>query len=1044
MRDSWTDMLRNDLARLTESISGPARAAERLKPGERREVAVVFLDLSGFTTLSEHLDHEEVHRLANSLMGTLGSVVEAHGGYVDKIEGDRIMALFGARVAGENDCIRAVACGLRMLRVVDEVHSLLSRNGSSLSARVGVSYGSATVAPDAAGHLTAMGDEVNLASRMQEMAPVGSMLVSQRVRRICGDGFEWRDSGELPVRGRTRSVHAWEPVGVRQIQEDRWRRNALAGRTALAGREAEMLLLSSALGSAAEGRPAAVSILGEAGIGKSRLAWELLESIRPGSFTVLRGQALSFAQPPYWFWTGLLRRFLGLEGDPSELGGMREALERMSPTAGTRSGMLDEHMPALADLALSSSGGWLDPEMDEETRNVRRRLAIAFLLELAALQGPPVLLVIDDAHWLDGASAEAIRFACRSPVLSDRLSVLVTSRCDGTDADPLSPVPSAQRSEIRLGPLDDDSSLEIVKGMLGPGGGEPPAGAVEFLLGRARGVPYCLEELLLDILDRGLLRMEGSAWVFSGGEDLPVPSSIAGIVTARYDRLPPGPRRILQVASVLGQTFERDVLERVAGMSSPVGEGEVEALFASSFLESSPDGTLGFRSSLTRQTVYDMLLFQNRMVLHRHAAAGLAELRPNDSERIAGLLAWHHYRAGDVQEAVGWGIRMLKTLYGGYQHREVISWATELRGWIGGMPPSRQTDSLLLQVVRIEGLSNEYLMRQDRLETLYAEARELCTRLGDESGLGRTWLETGLLRSHSARFGEAMTCFETALETARRAGDRRLEGRSVANIALALTFSGDMDRAETRFGEALEIFEELGDLHDIGVTIQNLATLYGQRGERDRAVETLRRALEIHSHGSPYPRGEAVVLTNLGVHRGMDGDPAGALECFERALDLQRQLGNRRGEAIILGNLGCCYLETGRREDGRRAFEEAYSVNSEINNRRSMAIALTNLARLREEDGDLEAAREGYLRALAINESDSFLAGIVACRSYLAALEAGTGSVAQSEDTYRAVVRSVEESGLAEAYVPSVMRLRERLMESGVPGSRLPRPSNWK
>ena len=339
---SLADILREDIEQPNAMLGEPGVSSRHLLPGERRTVAILFLDLHGFTALSELLDHEVVHRMATGVMKALSRVVEAHGGYVDKFEGDRIMALFGADEAHENDCVRAVSCGLRMLETIEELGPVIRSTQASLAARVGIAYGNVTVAPDAAGHTTATGDEVNVASRMESGAEVGTVRVTGRVHSECGSVFEWLDLGEAEVRGRSVPVHAYRPLGPGAEQRHRWGRSAGLRSSPLVGRERELGLLREAVREHMEtgrlnrlgGRAHLVlQIIGEAGTGKSRLANELIEAGcgLGGEPIVLRGSARSFSQRPFWLWTEVLGSLRTSVADgSSEPAGLRSVLEGIS------------------------------------------------------------------------------------------------------------------------------------------------------------------------------------------------------------------------------------------------------------------------------------------------------------------------------------------------------------------------------------------------------------------------------------------------------------------------------------------------------------------------------------------------------------------------------------------------------------------------------------------------------------------------------------------------------------------------------------------
>ncbi len=247
MPHDFGSSLRDRLIRNRGVSDSAADERGELKPGERRDIAVLFLDLEGFTSLSEKLDHEAVHDIASGIMDALVDVTQRFAGYVDKIEGDRIMVLFGARQAGENDSTRAVSSGFMMLDTILAANDILSDTGIPITARIGINSGPVTVAPDAIGHLTAMGKTVNLASRMEEAAQANTILVPDTFHQKCSDQFTWEDIGIIKLKGISNPVHAWRPTGSISASRPRWERVSTVCRSGFVGRAAELFRLRKKL-----------------------------------------------------------------------------------------------------------------------------------------------------------------------------------------------------------------------------------------------------------------------------------------------------------------------------------------------------------------------------------------------------------------------------------------------------------------------------------------------------------------------------------------------------------------------------------------------------------------------------------------------------------------------------------------------------------------------------------------------------------------------------------------------------------------------------
>ena len=433
-------------ARKTGNVS-PELSKTELKPGERRDVAVLFLDLAGFTTFSETLDHETVHDITKSLMDELVFAAEQYSGYVDKIEGDRIMVLFGAIRSGENDSRSAILCGFNMLKVVDIASSVMFDTGMYLSARIGINSGPVTVAPDAIGHLTAIGNTVNIASRMEEMAEENSILVTDRAYSICSDTILWESSREIKVKGIAVPLLSWKPVGIN------YRGNRITChesiKTVFLGREEEYSFLmetrnmqldrSSGSNRMGGARHLIVELTGEAGTGKTRLITEFLknEYLTTDSI-ILRGNSISDAQPAHWLWSAVLRNLLNFQIENSiSFDEFTEAISRHIPVD-----KLLTALPFLGSLVSAVSSDTRLHELDNKAIATETNMAIRDLLE-ALSESSPVLIVLEDLQWMDPTDLKVLDFIVRNcnsviPIIfllvrrSDHKNLLPEDICDNS------------------------------------------------------------------------------------------------------------------------------------------------------------------------------------------------------------------------------------------------------------------------------------------------------------------------------------------------------------------------------------------------------------------------------------------------------------------------------------------------------------------------------------------------------------------------------------------------------------------------------------
>ncbi|MEN8207762.1 MAG: adenylate/guanylate cyclase domain-containing protein, partial [Candidatus Fermentibacteria bacterium] len=574
--------LRNDLRKLSESVEAPSSETPRLKEGERRDVAVLFLDLKDFTSMSEGMDSEVLYEMIMSVMRILSDVIEGYGGYVDKIQGDSIMALFGARSANEKDSVHAVSCGRKMIETIGEVNDIFNETGVSISARVGISYGTVTVAPDPSGHLTAIGDVVNLASRLENRAAPDTILVSGMVMNQCGNLFEWKDLGLTGIRGRKESIHVYSPVGPGSIQKERWERAARVARSPMVGRQQEMNLLSSAWKLQTGGdvsrnrlggsRHICVGICGEAGIGKSRLIHEFLknnaDSYEP--IHLLMGKTLSYAQQPFWLWITLFRSYFGIDmgmEDASDI--LSRGLDALVEQTGDES--LYSTEPYLALLLSIRKSGEAVIETDDENRHRKTMMVIRSLVQAIASTARTVL-VLEDLHWIDSASRQTLEFLIANCRTDEPLLLLCLYRplweSHGSILESITEA-SAEILELMLETVPDDGCRYLIRHMLDS---KPHKEVEDFLITRSGGNPFFLEELILDLIETGSLEEDERGWYFSSPpEEIYIPSSLNNLIRSRIDRLQPLFRGGLQHCSVLGMDFLMKLYRRLHEKLSSAG-----------------------------------------------------------------------------------------------------------------------------------------------------------------------------------------------------------------------------------------------------------------------------------------------------------------------------------------------------------------------------------------------------------------------------------------------------------------------------------------
>ncbi len=609
------------------ATSGPGSATV----AERRLISVLFADLVGFTTLSEHRDPDEVRELMARYYDRCRALIERYGGTVAKFIGDAVMAVWGTPVAREDDAERAVRAALTLSQAV----TLLGEEVGmpELKVRAGVLTGHAAVEVGSEVEGMVLGDTVNTASRLQSIAAPGTVLVDDVTRRASEAAIAYEEAGTHQVKGREQPVHAW--TALRVVAGARG-----AGRTAgleapFVARERELTLtIESFEATATDGRARLVTVLGEAGAGKSRLLWEFDKYIDGVEKNVRwhQGRCLSYGEGvAFWALAEMVRARAGIleEEDPSVA---REKLRAA----------VEEHVPDERERRL------VEPRLAHllglERRNAADRADLfsgwrLFFERIAATE--PVVLAFEDLQWADSGLLDFIDYLLEWSA-DFPIFILALGR----------PELLAARSEwtptIRLAPLDDRAMGELLGGLV-PGLPEEVAGQIR---SRAEGMPLYAVETVRMLLDRGLVAQDGARYVVTGDiSDLEVPETLQALVAARLDNLNPGERSLLQDAAVIGQSFTPSALTAVSGhresdVSQMLGSlVEKQVLGYVDDPRSAEFGQYAFLQALVRTIALGTLSRRDRKGKHLAVARYLEQWAGEQTGDVAEVLASHYLAA---------------------------------------------------------------------------------------------------------------------------------------------------------------------------------------------------------------------------------------------------------------------------------------------------------------------------------------------------------------------------------------------------------------
>jgi class 3 adenylate cyclase/tetratricopeptide (TPR) repeat protein len=640
-------------------------------PGDRRVVTALISDLSGFTSLAERLDPEDLTNLINECFSGLVEEVHVRDGWIEKQIGDALVAIFGAPVAHEDDPARAVHTAMAMRKRM-RVHSdrLGPQLGRALELHIGINTGLVVMSPGLetgeGDEIVVLGDAVNVAARLQQAAGTGQILVGEQTQALTSWAFEYRRLPPLTVKGKSEPVTIYECAGIRARSRPTPAEEAAKLSSPLVGRDHELALLGEQLDRLEAGRGGIVTVSGEAGIGKSRLVVEALRQRERPGIRSIEARALAFGQTIAYFpFIEIVKLDAGIADDDPEAESwtklerrVRELLPEQYP----------EVLPYLATLLtlevrdeLAERVRYLDGEA------MRHRIFRASRLYVERLADErPTLLIFEDFHWAD-PSSEALLQHLLPLVESARLAVWCLTRPDpdspGGRFRALARADYPNRSsELALSQLSDTEATDLVKHLLQL----EPSPRFAPLFRKTGGNPFFLEEVVRALIEVGAIERDsetGRLRVSARIDEITIPDTIQGVIMARVDRLGEDVRQVLRTASVIGRTFPYRVLSTVAEAQTDgkldrcLGELESHELIREKQRRLEAELEYIFKHALTQETVYESILVRHRRDLHGQVARCMEELYDERLEEYYALLAYHYAHAEDWEKAQEYMLR---------------------------------------------------------------------------------------------------------------------------------------------------------------------------------------------------------------------------------------------------------------------------------------------------------------------------------------------------------------------------------------------------
>jgi class 3 adenylate cyclase len=655
--------------RLAASSEVPSDTAQRAKPldpseagdtavrliapksdvidGERKTVTALFADIKGSVELMEDLDPEEARRIVDPALKLMMDAVRRYDGYIVQSTGDGIFALFGAPVAHEDHPQRALYAALRLQEAVRRYSAqLVADGGTPLEARVGINTGEVVVrtltTADGHAEYTPIGHTANLASRMQAIAPSGSIAITEQTRRLVEGFFQLKSLGLSRVKGLAEPVNVYEVTGLGPLRT-RLQRAAAMGLSRFVGREREMDALGHALAQARDGSGQIVAVMADPGVGKSRLFYEFKATSQYGCI-VLEAYSVSHEASSYVPVIELLHNYFGIMSEDDS----RQRRQKVIGKLLELDRSLEDVLPYLFALLGLQDGDDPMGRMDVQIRRRRTQEGLKRILIRESLQ-QPLIMIFEDLHWIDTETQGVLNLLAES-IANARILLMVNYRPEyrhdwGH---------RTHYTQLRLDPLGDEGAHAMLTALLGDGA--DLAALRRLVLERTQGNPFFIEEMVQVLFDKGVVVRDGiSVKVARPLSQVHIPTTVQGVLASRIDRLPSDEKQLLQTLAVIGREFPLPLVQRVAQVSEEALDEMLSHLQNADFINEEPafpDIEYAFKHALTQEVAYNSLLAERRQLIDQQIAEAMEACYGERLSDHLKELALHYSRSGNALKAI--------------------------------------------------------------------------------------------------------------------------------------------------------------------------------------------------------------------------------------------------------------------------------------------------------------------------------------------------------------------------------------------------------
>lgn len=960
---------------LAERIRAAQAELEARSPadGERKMVTALFADMAGSTGLIHDLDPEDARRLIDPVLALMMEAVHHYEGYVAKSMGDGILALFGAPIANEDHPQRALLAALRMQEAMRHyADGVRLAQGIALQIRVGINSGEVVVRTirikDLHTDYDPVGNSIHIASRMESIAVPGTIVASEHTHNLTEGYFAFKALGATPIKGLREPLAVFEVLGLGPLRT-RLQMSASRGLARFVGRTRELEQLREARARARAGHGQIVGVVGEPGVGKSRLCHEF-KLLAPRDCLVLETFSVSHGKAyPYLPLIELLRNYCQITAQDDE----RRRREKLTGKLLTLDRALEDSLPYLFHLLGAVEPGSALAQMDSQIRQQRTFEAIKRLLVRESL-AQPLELIIEDLQWLDSETEAFLGFLGES-VPSARILLLVNFRPEywhdwGR---------KSYYTQLRLDPLGEAEARDLVRALLGDAPGL--ARLEQLILQQTEGNPFFIEEVVQDMVEAQVLRGErGHYRLEQVPGKLHIPATVQGVLAARIDRLQPAEKALLQTLAVVGKTFPWSLLARVVEQPEDKTKSLLARLQAGEFIYEQPafpEVEYSFKHALTQEVTYGSLLSERRRALHERTAQAIESLFSAQIEEHCSELAYHFSRSGNTSKAVEYLRRAGRQAVQRSADAEAVTHLALALTLLAGLPdgPARAEEELALQITLGPALMVTRGFAAPEVGATYNRALALCQQLGETTQLFTALMGLRTFYTVRAELRTARDLAEQLLGQAEQAQDPALLLQARRALGANLFYLGELVAARARLEQAMALYDPQQHrshafVYGLEPGVQGLALLamdLWMLGYPDQACTRSQEALALAQTPS-HPSDSADALIAATEVRLFRGEVQPALDLAQALVALATDYGLPYGLACGTLLSGCALAAGGHVQEGIDLIRKGLGAYRETGAELRRTHFLARLAETCARAGQVEAGLAAVAEALAAVE----------------------------------------------------------------------------